>query len=625
MKARFSADQAAQRLLALIDTPGTGGDASGDKRIANSNRISKAPDASSISWAFHETIDTTGVLRWLSENVDAASNGLADDELELLSYLERTEFQYDDGSNLPKHAPNSTEEEGEGAVPSFELRARKKQAQDRVARLEAYAETVRGQHSLLKGRANQMARELEELQAEELVLTKAASSADGEVARLSSMYSGLLGESSLAAQTLMTRFQPMSQERRYFYQCADDLGRLESALQAHVEDIGEHVGAYLESADELPSPWREFEPFATNSVSELLSLALAEHARIGENAQKLVRDMAALEIENALVRALDAEVDKAMRAPEDLLPRCLALAPSETALGADRMISEHVERLVPTALPDGSAPRLQPAVKSALAHLNQSCNELVQSRSARLNQELETLRASLVMPTQTIGSIRNTLATEGEMLNGWAKLWTTVSSGLERENAEMERQKGELQRISAATRNSQIIHPDDVVALSLKTLVDRLSKACDASMAYSGPAGICGNDDDHRTDTDGDVGMGERDSWIGEGAFTTWEALLADARACRKLELKAQKEVVDEIYALEATERRMNCARLDLETALHGGGPDAGTETIDILPMGVRDMMGELKHQANLLRKRLAEEPGRAAASDYAELFCQYY
>ncbi|KAJ2020693.1 hypothetical protein IWW57_004980, partial [Coemansia sp. S610] len=176
-----------------------------------------------------------------------------------------------------------------------------------------------------------------------------------------------------------------------------------------------------------------------------------------------------------------------------------------------------------------------------------------------------------------------------------------------------------------ATRNSQIIHPDDVVALSLKTLVDRLSKACDASMAYSGPAGICGNDDDHRTDTDGDVGMGERDSWIGEGAFTTWEALLADARACRKLELKAQKEVVDEIYALEATERRMNCARLDLETALHGGGPDAGTETIDILPMDVRDMMGELKHQANLLRKRLAEEPGRAAASDYAELFCQYY
>ncbi|KAJ2490038.1 hypothetical protein IWW37_003513 [Coemansia sp. RSA 2050] len=557
MKAHFSADQAAQRLLALIDTLGTSCDTGGNKRIANSNRNNKGPDASSISWAFHETIDTTGVLRWLSENIGAASNGLSEDELELLSHLERAEFQHDDSSNLPKSALSGVGECIEDAAPSFELRARKKQAQDRVTRLEVYAETARGQHALLKGRVNQMARELEELQAEELVLTKAASSADGEVARLSSMYSGLLGESSLAAQTLMNRLQPMSLERQHFYQCVDDLGRLESALQMHVEDIGEYVGAYLGSADELPSPWREFEPFATNSASGLLGLAVAEHARVGANAKKLTRDMAALEIENALVRALDAEVDRAMRVPEDLLPRCQALASSEAGSGADRMINEHVERLVLTALPDSSAPRLQPAVKAALAHLNQSCNELIQNRSARLNRELEILRASLVLPTQAISSIRNTLATEGEMLSGWAKLWSTVSSGLDRENAEMERQKGELQRILAATGNSQIIHPDDAVALSLKKLVDRLSRACDTSMTFPGSVGYCDNGDEHRADADGDVGMTEHDSWIGEGAFTTWEALLADAKACRKLELRAQKAVVDEIYALEATERRM--------------------------------------------------------------------
>ncbi|KAJ2030701.1 hypothetical protein H4S03_006938 [Coemansia sp. S3946] len=627
MKAQFSADQAAQRLLALIDTLGVNGDTSAGKRMSNANRASKAPDASSISWAFHETIDTAGVLRWLAENIDAASNGLSDDELELLSHLERAEFQYDDSSNLSKHASNSTCEGDEDVMPSFELRARKKEAQARVTRLEAYAETVRGQRTLLKSRVNQMTHELEELQAEELALAKAASSADGDVARLTSMYTGLLGESSLAAQTLMTRLQPASLDRRYFYQCASDIGRLESALQAHVEDIGEYVSAYLKSADELPSPWKEFEPFATQSVPELLRLAVAEHSRIGGSAQNLVRSTLALEIENELVRAVDAEVEKAMRVHGDLLQRCQSQSPkpSDTESGADRAICEHVARLVSTALPDSATPRLQPAVKSALAHLNQSCNELTQSRSAQLNQELEALKTRLALPTQTIINIRHALATEGEMLSGWVKLWSTVSSGLDSENAEMERQKGELQRITAATGNSQIIHPDDIVALSLKRLVDMSRRACDATVAPLGSTGVGSTNDEHGADTDGDIDMRDHGSWPTEGAFTAWEALLADAKACRKADLRTRQAVMDEIYALEALERRMHCSRLDLEAALHGGGPDSGTETIDILPVGVRDMMGELKHQANILRKRLAEEPGRAAASDYAALFCQYY
>ncbi|KAJ2749601.1 hypothetical protein GGI19_005575 [Coemansia pectinata] len=447
MKAQFSADQAAQRLLALIDTLGANGDTSGGKRMANANRVSKGSDASSISWAFHETIDTTGILRWLAENIGAASNGLSDDELELLSHLERIEFQYDDNANLTKHASNNTREGGEDVMPSFELRARKKGAQARVTRLEAYAETTRGQRTLLKSRVNQMTHELEELQAEELVLAKAASSADGDVARLTSMYTGLLGESSLAAQTLMARLQPASLDRRYYYQCAGDISRLESALQAHAEDIGEYVGVYLKSADQLPSPWKEFEPFATQSVPELLRLAAVEHSRIGGSAQKLVRNTLALEIENALVRAVDAEVEKAMRVPGDLLQRCQTQspAPSGTEFDTERMVSEHVPRLVSTTLPDGAAPRLQPVVRSALAHLNQCCNELAQSRSTRLDQELEALKTSLALPAQTISNIRHALATEGEMLSGWAKLWSTVSSGLDSENAEMERQKASTQ------------------------------------------------------------------------------------------------------------------------------------------------------------------------------------
>ncbi|KAJ2329313.1 hypothetical protein GGI00_003970, partial [Coemansia sp. RSA 2681] len=293
MKAPFSADQAAQRLLTLLDTLGISSESSQGKGStnananANANRVSKGLDTSSISWAFHETIDTTGVLRWLAENIDAAANGLSDDELELLSHLERTEFEYGDGADLAKSESNGGCEGDEDAAPSFELHARRKRTQARISRLEAYSETVRGQHTLLTGRVNQMTRELEDLQAEELVLSKAASSADGEVARLTSMYSGLLGESSLAAQTLMARLHPESLEHRYFYQCANEISRLEIALQAHVEDIGEHVGAYMKIADELPSPWREFEPFATHSVSELLRLATAEHSRIGSSAQGL--------------------------------------------------------------------------------------------------------------------------------------------------------------------------------------------------------------------------------------------------------------------------------------------------------------------------------------------------
>ncbi|KAJ2055447.1 hypothetical protein GGI17_006646, partial [Coemansia sp. S146] len=609
MKAQFSADQAAQRLLALIDALGANGDTSGGKRIANANRVSKGSDASSISWAFHETIDTTGVLRWLAENIDAASNGLSGDELELLSHLERIEFQYDDNANSIKHASNNTREGDEDVMPSFELRARKKEAQARVTRLEAHVETARGQCTLLKSRVNQMTHELEELQAEELVLAKAASSADGDVSRLTSMYTGLLGESSLAAQTLMARLQPASLDRRHYYQCAGDISRLESALQAHAEDIGEYVGAYLKSADELPSPWKEFEPFATQNVPELLRLAMVEHSRIGGSAQKLVRNTLALEIENALVRAVDAEVEKAMRVPGDLLQRCQTRSPvpSGTESDIERMISEHVTRLVSTTLPDGAAPRLQPAVRSALAHLNQCCNELAQSRSAQLDQELEALKTSLTLPEQTISNIRHTLATEGEMLSGWAKLWSTVSSGLDSENAEMERQKGELQRISAATGNSQIIHPDDIVALSLKRLVDMTRRACDATLAPHGSPGVGSNDDQHGADADGDIAMREHGSWSSEGAFTSWEALLADAKACRKLDLQTRQTVMDEIYAQEALERRMHCSRLDLEAALHGGGPDAGTETIDILPVDVRDTMGELKYQANILRKRVTK------------------
>ncbi|KAJ2474037.1 hypothetical protein EV174_005643 [Coemansia sp. RSA 2320] len=420
-----------------------------------------------------------------------------------------------------------------------------------------------------------MARELDELQTEELALAKAAALADSEVARLTSMYEGVLDESSLAARALMARLHPGSTGRAYYYQCADDISRLDSALQAHLEGIVEHIGKYLKCADELPSPWKEFEPFDTHSISELLQLAAAEHARIGDSAQKLVRTTLALELETALVKAASDEIDRAARnSSADLLRRCqaLALAPGKTEPDSDQIVREHVEGLVQAALPEDIASLQYPAAKTALSRLNQCHNELAQSQSTLLKQELAALASSLVLPTQTVDAIRNALSVESEMLDGWAKLWSTVSCGLDKDNAELERQRNELQRIAASAGNSQIIHPDDTLALSLRRLLGMSQKVCDVALApakpvaelseNTAPASLLGllalpQFSSNAVDEDGDADMQEQGEWRSEGAFTTWEALLADAKTVRKLDLDAQQAVVGQIYAIKGLEQQM--------------------------------------------------------------------
>ncbi|KAJ2325637.1 hypothetical protein GGH92_010411 [Coemansia sp. RSA 2673] len=51
--------------------------------------------------------------------------------------------------------------------------------------------------------------------------------------------------------------------------------------------------------------------------------------------------------------------------------------------------------------------------------------------------------------------------------------------------------------------------------------------------------------------------MQEQGEWRSEGAFTTWEALLADAKTVRKLDLDAQQAVVGQIYAIKGLEQQM--------------------------------------------------------------------
>ncbi|KAJ2001961.1 hypothetical protein H4R26_003853, partial [Coemansia thaxteri] len=130
----------------------------------------------------------------------------------------------------------------------------------------------------------------------------------------------------------------------------------------------------------------------------------------------------------------------------------------------------------------------------------------------------------------------------------------------------------ELQRIAASAGNSQIIHPDDTLALSLRRLLGMSQKVCDVALApakpvaelseNTAPASLLGllalpQFSSNAVDEDGDADMQEQGEWRSEGAFTTWEALLADAKTVRKLDLDAQQAVVGQIYAIKGLEQQM--------------------------------------------------------------------
>ncbi|KAI7822278.1 hypothetical protein BX661DRAFT_187616 [Kickxella alabastrina] len=683
MNDNLTAEQAAQRLLTLLDTLGVQNTSSNNTGKAKTGK--RQPNASSISWAFHESADKTGLLRWLADNITAAKNGLTDDELELMEYLERTNYHNSDPNQQPQqhrlllnepvrtgNSQFSTDSIAQSGAPAFEMRMRKDKVQKNVARLEKHAEILRGQNAVLTSRADSMAHELAELRAEEEALTRAATSTDSELARLLTMHLGQLDEASLAAKALMAQLKVDAPKNskghtRFHYQSLEAIDQLGAAMQGIFKVVGEQVALHLRRTNELPSPWKEFRPFAANSVPELLHLATAEHARVGASALDLAKAKLKLKVECELVRAIGEEVGRAQSQNNrsNLLHRCQQLTASETSgFDIDRIINERAQELAQNAQADTFSTAVPADHRRALDLLNESHNALAQSQSDQLSRKLESIAQSLDSQHHSVEHILGTLVNERDMLDGWSELWSTVSASIDRDNADNEKQKTDLERVGAVEPSGrQVIHPDDHLALSLKRLLSMSSRANQAVLMLSqSTAGLasakkiasvsellrpmltssadssgCGLNVD--VGDDGDVEMRQnqlrvqnQESWLSDGAvFTSWDALLADAKTSLVLGRNARDVIGTEVKTAEALERKMDCSLANMVAALHGGECYSGTEAVDILPTEQRNILGELKLQAGTQRKRvtkatmLAEEPGKAAASNYAALFCQFY
>ncbi|KAJ2677099.1 hypothetical protein GGI25_003319 [Coemansia spiralis] len=505
-----------------------------------------------------------------------------------------------------------------------------------------------------------MTRELAELKAEEEVLAKAAGASDAEVARLTSAYSGLLDEARLAASKLLDAFdaEQTKDSSKYFYQCGSEIDRLCSDLNSFASALSQSVAKQMQLADALPHPWREFRPFGTQAVSEILDLAASEHKRIGYTMPGLTKKMIELQVMDAFIDTLEVEVDRALKANgvDGLLQRCQSLAVKEgrnMRKGGDigQLLDEYAAKAIPTTLADSKS-LLQRDIDQKLVQLNQWHNDLAKSQKTQIRTMLEAIRNKVLPFDNATEAILESLLDEHDMVSSWAEIWGSVAERLEKDNSRLDKQKAALQEIAHKGSNDQVIHSDDILALSLKRLLTVSNHVLNKTTAISDfmkNAGQDGSDSVQtlqrmllavsantesgaEADSDGDADMQDQQlTWLGHGAFTSWDALLADAKTQKNLASTAKSIFQTTTKTMAGIERQMHCSRSDLTAALHGSDPCSGSEAFDVLPTSVRDMLGDLKYQAGILRKRvtkaamLSEEPSKAANSDYAALFCQYY
>lgn len=510
--------------------------------------------SSSISWAFRDSVDTTGALNWISEHLDAHKNGLSDDELELLAYLDRIDYRQD---KLPTQAQ-----------PAFMLRQEQNKLQTKIGRSERHAGVVREQNGMLKNRVDQMDHELADLRAEEERLIQEAYDSDTELARLTSGYLGQLDEAKWAATSLADILCAPSDAQEgyhYLYQHGQVIRSLDEVMQKQLEALGEQVAGQLEQVDELPTPWKEFEPFAATTVPELLGLAVEESERIRGKAGGLAKDICELEIANELISAIEKEVEAVSKDKPALLQRCLAIDKGQgkgEIKGIDRHIGDQAKHIAAsTSLVSANSNNNQSMVPSDLANtlqfIDQSCSELVDAQEAQMNQMLNYAKQRLDPYENAALAIRQGLVSEQQMLAGWHKLWSVVKSSLEQTSSDLERDKKELERLAATKANLQVIHPEDVLGLSIRSLVDVGSRVNESILGPDGStAALVG--------ADGKSGplyeLLSSFFWLEKddgGAFSEWKALAKDTRACQRNSEAVQKEVQGEVYESERLERQM--------------------------------------------------------------------
>ncbi|KAJ1938815.1 hypothetical protein FBU59_004325 [Linderina macrospora] len=301
---------------------------------------------------------------------------------------------------------------------------------------------------MLGERAEQLTQQLAELQAEEEMLVRTASSADAEVSRMAAAYQGSLDEAALATQNLASTLNTPAGNsmtgqptKHYVFQCGDEVAQLRRAVEGYMAELGQFIETGMRKMDTLPSPWKEFEPFATQSVAELLDVAKREHGRITSDLIPMTRLKMRLNLERELLRAAGDEADKAM-ASGDLLQRCGQYVPN--GVHDDKItssVSMHAARLSGAALGNlvvsGQVQRFGDVTKQ----LQQQWNMLAECRGYQQNRDLEMAAHSIGPQRQAAEEIVRKLAEEHAALADLDAMWTVVATSLERDNAVLEKKK----------------------------------------------------------------------------------------------------------------------------------------------------------------------------------------
>ncbi|KAJ2845651.1 hypothetical protein IWW36_004693 [Coemansia brasiliensis] len=437
MKTNLTAEQAAQRLLTILETVAPTKLQFKDSFKGNAKK--HKPDSSSISWAFHSAVDTTGLLNWLSINIDAFNNGLSEDELDLLGFLDRIDYKPAMGGILAKDEKDSSE----SSLPSFELQKEKRRIESNVLHLEKYAEVLKSQNAMLKSRSDSVSAELTDILEEEERLKRSVKASNAEVARLTSTYTGVLDEASLAAKNLMARLQLEDcKKSSYFYQNKGTIDRLETGLHSYIDKQNERISEQLKAADKLPAPWNEFQPLCTQNITELLQLSRKEYESLNKTATEILAEKLSLDIEQKLVRLCEEEVDRVQSTGYTGLHQQQQMDGKfkdfEECLNAS--IAQHRDSMVATALEKTAGAMAVPLyTRGLLKQLNLLNRDLANIQTTRLAQVLDLALEDLKPQEQTLNAIWQSLAAEQKMLDGWAKLWQTVSESLGKENAMLEK------------------------------------------------------------------------------------------------------------------------------------------------------------------------------------------
>ncbi|KAJ2399871.1 hypothetical protein GGI23_002391 [Coemansia sp. RSA 2559] len=578
MRTELTADQSAQRLLTLVNTLGL---LNSTTPATKAKQPNSKLDASSISWAFHDSADTTGFLRWLVENTDAANNGLTDSELELHEYLDR--IDYKGAANSQTKSSLQRNGEDQHSATAFDLDAQKSKLQKELGYLETHENVLRGQGDLLNSRVDQMTREVSDLLAEEEALAKAARSSDSEVARLSSLYVGTLEEAALSANDLIELLgvdRKPGDAPQYFYQCPKEIDYLCAGVIDSLESLAQDIEKQIQNADVLPSPWKEFRPFGTTTASELLQLSVDEHKRISARVPGMVKKNLELQLLEKLVESIGAEVDRRSKGSNDidiLARRCREISTSspggpsvraERSGFVDRLLHEHSASIAASALPDVASLML-PDFNQKLFSLNKQHNELAHTQAQQVSTALKVAESRLAPIEEAIGAIFESLQDETDMAESWVDVWAMAAEKLECDNSEMERQKTALQDISSKASNSEVIHSDDTLALVLKRLLTMSNSVLGIANDLSGcTVKDTGRDVQGAKESlqslasivsdngSGSSGVGEP-SWLRYGAYTSWESLLADAKMQRELVGNAALALRAEAKAMAGVERQM--------------------------------------------------------------------